>query len=147
LYGLGIVHSVDAPELPPALGLGTVAELRARRAKHKDLDEFRTYAWNPAELRHFDPVPPELTGPALDDAYALLNQDWLLSESETEPRATLRRCARRLAQVDWSEVCTPAQDFVVFVVEDEIGEDLLTQLHATIPRHALRRVEALRGGR
>jgi hypothetical protein len=147
LYGLGIVHSIDAPELPPALGLGTVAELRAWRAKHDDLDEFRTYAWNPAEFRHFDPLPAELTGPALDDAYALLNQDWQLSESETEPRATLRRCARRLLQVDWAEVGAPAEDFVVFVVEDEIGDDLLTQLHATIPRHVLRRVEALRRAR
>jgi hypothetical protein len=105
VYGLGIVYSLDAPTLPPALGLGTVAELRAWQARCDDVEELRSYAFNPAEYRHFDPVPAELDeDPALQDAYAQLNQEWDWPKASASPpphygaarsacsRPTGRRC-------------------------------------------------------
>jgi len=143
VYGLGIVHSIDSPELPPALGLGTARELREWRRQHADRATFRAYAWNPAEFQRFEPVPAELTDdPALVDAYAVLNQAWQSSANEREPRATLLRCAKELLAIDWRNVLEGAADFVVFVVADEQSDDLSRRLRATIPADVLRRVEA-----
>jgi hypothetical protein len=137
------VHSVDAPELPPALGLGTLAELQRWQEQFRDIWDLRMHAFSPVEFRLFDGVPPELTDdPALQDGYALLNQDWRLAENDREPRTTLRRCAKELLRIDWSKILTPADDFVVFVVEDEIGDDLTKLLRATIPRDVLGRLES-----
>jgi hypothetical protein len=142
VYGLGIVYSIDAPGLPPALGLGTMAELAAWRSEYTDIWSLRTSMWSPVEFRHFDAVPDELIGDAdLEDAYALLAQDWQLAENEREPRTTLLRCARELLRLDWSSVLTPGPDFVIFVVADEIGDDLPKQLRHTVPSGVLTRLE------
>lgn len=142
VYGLGLVWSLDAPALPPSLGLGTVKELAAWRARHGSGGELRSYAWNPAEFAHFDPLPQELTGdPNLDDAYALLNHDWELGETDREPAATLRRCAKTLLATDWSSVLTTHPRFAVFVVADELDDTLTKQLRATVPADLQRAIE------
>jgi hypothetical protein len=143
VFGLALMTSVDSPELPPALGLGTARELADWRQRFVDHGTFRRYAWNPAEYRHFEPAPPELTDdPELVDAYATLNQAWRASGTDREPRSILLRCAKQLQGVAWTTVLDAIDDFVVFVVEDEIDDALPRRLRATIPADVLERLEA-----
>jgi hypothetical protein len=141
VYALALLHSIDDPTLPPALGLGTVAELE--RWKSEQPDRLRDYAWNPAEYRLFEPSPPELTeDAALVDAFAVLNQQWALSENRREPASTLRACARALlADRHWATPLTCADDFCVVVVPDEHDEQLTKHLRATISATTLRSIE------
>ena len=142
VYGLGMVWSYDAPALPPSLGLGTVAERDAWRALHGSGAEFRSYIWSPVEFACFDPIPDELVGdPALDDAYALLRQDWELAQNDREPATTLRRCAKKLLAIDWSDVLTTAPHFAVFVIADELDDSLSRQLRKTVPADLQRTIE------
>lgn len=143
VYALGIVYSMDAPELPPALALGTLAELRGWQERCHDIADFRMHAFNPGEFELFDGEPLELMDAALADAYTLLNQDWRLAENDREPGTTLRRCAKKLLQADWAEILRVVDDFVVLVVEDEIGDDHIKLVRATVPRDVLARLESL----
>lgn len=142
VYALALQFSVDDPALPPALGLGTVAELTAWKAQHGP--NLRDDAWNPAEYRIFEPTPPELTDSVeLLDAFALLNQDWALSENDREPAATLRRCARRLlADLAWAATLELADGFAVVALPDEHDDDFSRHLAATVPAATLRSIEA-----
>ena len=102
VFALALLYSPDDPSLPPALALGTT-------------DEMATAA---SEFDRWDGLPDELVGdPRLDDAYALLERHWQQTDALHEPEATLRACARHLQALDWSEVLTPADTFVVFVGE------------------------------
>jgi hypothetical protein len=142
VYGLGLMWSIDAPGLPPSLGLGTVRELRDWRQRGAPGFELRSWIWNPAEFACFDPLPAELVGDAaLDDAYALLRQDWELAENEREPATTLRRCAKHLLEVDWSAALTAAGCFCVFVVADELDDTLSRQLRKTVAAQQQRLIE------
>jgi hypothetical protein len=143
VYGLALMYTLDDPTLPPSLGLGTMAELRGWRATHRS--RLADYAWNPAEYKTFDPAPRELVeDQALMDAFALLNRDWELSESEQEPVRTLRRCARTLRdRVDWTRVLERDAGFCVFVVPDEHAVRDASRSavrHANICSHDQRRI-------
>jgi hypothetical protein len=142
VYGLGLLWSYDAPALPPALGLGTVRERDAWCSLHGSGAELRSYLWNPAEFACFDPVPDELVDdPALQDAYALLRQDWELGANDREPAMTLRRCAKKLLATDWTDVLTPAPHFAVFVIGDELDDSLNRQLRKTVAADIQRGIE------
>jgi hypothetical protein len=142
VYGLGLMWSVDAPELPPSRGLGTVQELRDWRDRHAPGFELRARIWNPAEFACFDPTPAELVGDAaLEDAYALLRQDWEVADNEREPAATLRRCARTLLHANWTPGLNAADYFCVFVIANEIDDTLSQQLRKAVPADSQRLIE------
>lgn len=142
VYALGMVWSIDAPTLPPALGLGTVRELRAWRERHRPGFELRSMVWNPAEWTCFDPAPQELAGSeALEDAFALLNRDWELSETTREPAVTLRRAAAGLSPDTLMVRTDTATPFVVFVMADELDDSLSRRLRKTISAATQRTIE------
>jgi hypothetical protein len=142
VYALGLLWSIDAPTLPPALGLGTVRELRAWRQRYQPGFELRSMVWNPAEWEFFDPAPIEFAGDqALQDAFALLNQDWEMSMTDREPAMTLRRSVSALSAGTLDLRVDTAIPFAVFVIADELDDSLPRQLRKTVPAATVRAIE------
>jgi hypothetical protein len=142
VYALGLLWSIDAPRLPPALGLGTVRELRAWRRRYRPGFELRSMLWNPAEWECFDPAPVEFAGDeALQDAFALLNQDWEGSMTDREPAMTLRRSVSTLSAATLGVSVNTAIPFAVFVIADELDDSLPRQLRKTVPAATVRAIE------
>ena len=152
VFSLGLLYSLDDPTLPPALGMGTVAELERWKRTHgsaKDRGRLQrdealsATMWNPAEYGRFEPNPAELSDtPELLDAYAQLAQDWQVTENDREPRAMLVRCAKGLAQRDWGGILPIGPAFAVFATDDELS-DLGRNLKATVPAVARRSLSRL----
>jgi hypothetical protein len=142
VYALGLLWSIDAPTLPPALGLGTVRELRAWRQRYQPGFELRSMVWNPAEWECFDSAPVEFAGDeALEDAFALLNQDWERSMTDREPAMTLRRSVSALSAGTLGLSVDAAIPFAVFVIADELDDSLPRQLRKTLPAATERAIE------
>jgi hypothetical protein len=141
VYALGLVWSVDAPELPPWLALSTVSELREWRERHPARRELQSRIWDPAAWRCADLQPAELEADSsLQDAYALLRDDWELAGNEAEPAATLRRCAKRLMAADWPQDVRRADAFAVVVMSDE-PNDITAAVRKTVPVALQRAIE------
>ena len=136
-------RSIDAPfELPPSLALGTLAELHRWQAEHPPGVELRSHVWNPMAWRCIDLQPHELEGDAaLQDAYAMLRQDWELAENLAEPATTLRRCAKLLLPARWPDSLRRADAFAVIVIADEPDDDLTSAIRKTVPAAVQRTVE------
>jgi hypothetical protein len=145
VFALGVLHSLDDPSLPPALALGTVHELREIRAHcGDDPATFTRRVFSTFEFDRWEGLASELTGdPALDDAYALLDRHWEQTDAVDEPEALLRACVRQLQTLDWSECLTPAETFVIFVMETDAGDDILELVEATVPRGDIEAVKVL----
>jgi hypothetical protein len=142
VYALGLLWSIDARTLPPGLGLGTVRELRAWRQRYQPGFELRSMVWNPAEWECFDPAPVEFAGDeALEDAFALLNQDWEQSMTDREPAMTLRRSVSALSAGTLGLSVDAAIPFAVFVIADELDDSLPRQLRKTLPAATERAIE------
>ena len=87
-------------------------------------------------------APQELAGSeALEDAFALLNQDWELSETTREPALTLRRAAAALSPDTLKVRTDTATPFVVFVMADELDDSLSRRLRKTISAATQRTIE------
>jgi hypothetical protein len=103
------MYSLDDPTLPPALALG---------AGEGDLS---------AEFALVDGDPAEFHDDAFLDACRTLNQRWASADTDTEPRRTLMRAAKRLAGEQLG--IRKAPGFLVYAVDDVI-EDLERNLAA-----------------
>jgi hypothetical protein len=116
--------------LPPSLGLGTVAELRAWRESHTT--QLTELAFNPAEFACHDVEPRELDSPELADAYQALNQHWRSGDGDAAPRRLLTAIARTLAARDWSRLPVSPVGFAIVAVNMELG-NFERDIKATIP--------------
>jgi hypothetical protein len=121
--------------LPPALGLGTVAELR--RWHQADPRNLELQAFNPVEFACHEVGAPELVSSELSDAYQALNQDWLSGNGDTASRRLFNAVDKHLAARDWSHLPTHPAGFAVVAVDIELG-DYERDIKATVPA-ALRR--------
>ena len=116
---LALSYSDDGNAIfPPLLGVGFESERRAWLAGKNAA----TYLWNPAEYRCFDPEELSLDLPGMDAQVRMLNQ--LIADKDAGDKgvALVRRVAKELRELDWSELMDVADDFVVFSVGTELVE-------------------------
>jgi hypothetical protein len=125
------------------LGLGTIRELHEWRASATD-GPLHLTVFNPAEFACFDTEPAELTeDAALLDAYQALNQEWVSTDDDRQPRQLLVAVAKRLAQQTWDQLPTGPDGFAIYAVDLELT-DLERNLKATVPAPVRRALGAQR---
>jgi hypothetical protein len=144
LYCLAISYAEYYNDpLPPSLGLATLRELHEWRASSTG-GPLHLTVFNPAEFACFDTEPAELTeDAALLDAYQVLNQEWVSTDDERQPRQLVVAVAKILAQRTWDELSSGPDGFAVYAVDLELT-DLDRNLKATVPTQVRRSLSAQR---
>jgi hypothetical protein len=135
-FALALLYSFEGPSVPPAIGAGTE---RARRELASGVQE-ASPVWNPAEWEQLDPEPEELLSDGLKACWQLLEQEWKVTASDTEPRALLLKALRKLTP-ERLESAGLARSVVVFAVDDELV-DLDRNLPKAIPAERRRELES-----
>lgn len=108
---IAFVYGVDEPGLPPALAAATGPSAAT--------GEERYY---PAEFEVFDADPSEFRDPAFREDCRVLTQEWRFTETESEPRSTVVKIAKRLAKEDWWVVLGQHDPPIVYAVDEELDD-------------------------